>query len=963
MAPSWLQKTGRSKELAFGQVFDAWISRRLGEGAQEHDPIAVLARHDPRKFTKTLRQMADFRRKHRDAKAPAVNLLGRPEVVFVEAVDRVRKAVAAASPDKRNTPLLENLEALVRHFRDGFAGTPDFARLWRMAHPPQLGCMAKDSFDLLRPKYLSVPGEMAAATHVELVRAYEGADVAYRHLMGVISSSVFATLFPELDEVMADYETYKIRAALLDFDDLLAHTRQLLRSHESVRQALAARYRHLLVDEFQDTDPEQCDIIFRISASGPADAWTELAPRAGALFLVGDPKQAIFQFRGAHISNYELAKAVIMRAWPGNVLQITANFRSRTGVLSYVNGTFRAALNATSQPGYVDLDATRTDDPKRPSATRLSIETPPQSKREVLQIEEADAIAAVCAKLVGARLLRDATGGIRPVAARDIALLAPTGNNLWLYERALRRVGLSIASQAGKGLYRHQEVQDVIALVRVLADAKDTAAFGALMRGPLVGFTDQELLDITAALPERDGRPANFTVSTPLDDIPNPEARAVVSDLAALRRRSRFTSPAQLLGEAIERLGVRVAISLRDDPRHAAIATSNIDVILERAARYGVRGLRKLAADLHADWRDNRPAREGWGEVDGDAVSIVTMHSAKGLEWPIAIPINGMVQIRSSERFVRHPDRGTLHWLVGDVATPELEETIRQDAESQQREKVRLWYVACTRARDFLILPHHPNANVHSWGRVLDLGTASLPEIDLSAFRGGIPVPEKQAPNEQDAATFAQQADRIAAESPPIIWLRPSDHDTDRAETEEVVSDSLDDEDETWIATGGRLRGLVLHKLMEEILEEELVEDDDALARRVRELKPQLLAPGETDESLEDVEELVQTVLRTLALPEVVELRPRLRAELPVYALIGSTGETQPMAGRVDAVACTDDGAVDVVVDWKSDVAPGPQQVANHIHQLRLYLEATGAPRGALVYMSLDRVRWVEPAS
>lgn len=951
------------EELAFGRVFEAWIGRRLGECGRADDPIAVLAQRDPRKSTKTLREMSDFRRKHRDATAPVAGLTGRPDLAFSDAIDAFRRAVAAESPDNRNAAVLENLEALDRHFRNGFVGTPDFARLWRLAHPPQLSCMARDSFDLLRPRHLGAPGPTAAATQVRLVEAYEAVDAAYRRLMGSISSGIFATLFLELDEVLNDYEAYKRRAALLDFDDLLIRTRRLLRTHESVRQALAARYSHLLVDEFQDTDPGQCDIIFRISAAEPVEDWTELTPRAGSLFLVGDPKQAIFQFRGAHISNYETAKAAIVRAWPDNVLQISANFRSREGVLTYVNGVFRAALNAASQPGYVALEPTRGDDPARPSATRLTINGPPDSRRETLQIEEADAVAAVCAKLVGTRLLRDAEGGIRPVAARDIALLAPTSNSLWLFERALRRVGLPIASQAGKGLYRRQETQDVIALVRVLADARDTAAFGALMRGPLVGFTDQALLDITAALPERDGRRGVFTVATPLDEICDPDARAVVADLAVLCRRARFTSPAQLLGEAIERLGVRVGISLRDDPRHAAAATANIDVILERAAHYGVRGLRRFAADLHADWRDNRQANEGWGEVDGDAISIVTMHSAKGLEWPIVIPINGVVQLRSPERFVRHPGRGTLHWLVGDVAAPELSETVRQDTESQQRERVRLWYVACTRARDFLILPYHPGANARSWGRVLELGAAALPEIDLRTFAGSPPASDDPPANGQDAATFAEETERIAAASPPITWLRPSDHDADRAQRVEVVSDSLDEEDEAWVATGGRLRGLVLHKLMEEILEEGLAEEADVLARRARELAGQLLAPGETDESLEDVAELAQTVLRTLALPDVAALRPRLRAELPIYALIGPAGEAQPMAGRADAAARAVDGAFEVVVDWKSDIAPGPQQMADHVDQLRLYLEATGASRGALVYMSLGRVRWVEPAN
>ena len=156
------------EELAFGRMFDAWIGRRLGEGGRAGDPIAVLAQRDPRRSTKTLRQMADFRRKHRDATAPVADLTGRPDLAFSDAIDVFRRAVAAASPDNRNATVLENLEALDRHFRNGFVGTPDFARLWQLAHPPQLSCMARDSFDLQRPRYLGARGQTAAAGQVQL---------------------------------------------------------------------------------------------------------------------------------------------------------------------------------------------------------------------------------------------------------------------------------------------------------------------------------------------------------------------------------------------------------------------------------------------------------------------------------------------------------------------------------------------------------------------------------------------------------------------------------------------------------------------------------------------------------------------------------------------------------------------------------------------------------------------------
>jgi hypothetical protein len=124
---------------------------------------------------------------------------------------------------------------------------------------------------------------------------------------------------------------------------------------------------------------------------------------------------------------------------------------------------------------------------------------------------------------------------------------------LWRYERALERRGLPIASQAGKGLFRRQEVQDLLALTRALADAGDTLAFGAWMRGPFVGLTEDELLDITAALPAHSERPEalpRFSVLTDPALISHPTARKTFSVLRDLRRRSRATTPMLLLSEA-----------------------------------------------------------------------------------------------------------------------------------------------------------------------------------------------------------------------------------------------------------------------------------------------------------------------------------------------------------------------------------------------------------------------------
>src|SRR5262249_43960559 len=151
-----------------------------------------------------------------------------------------------------------------------------------------------------------------------------------------------------------------------------------------------------------------------------------------------------------------------------------------------------------------------------------------------------------------------------------IALLAPTRAELWRYERALEEQELPIAPQAGKSLFRRQEVQDLVALARVLADAGDSLAFGALMRGPLVGLTEEEFLDITGALPLDTRRPQAipyFSVLPDPDNVSHPVARRTLLILQDLRRRSRATTPALLLAEAIERLAVRPILHAREGER------------------------------------------------------------------------------------------------------------------------------------------------------------------------------------------------------------------------------------------------------------------------------------------------------------------------------------------------------------------------------------------------------------
>lgn len=955
-------------KAAFDAIFEQWFRRRLNGPARADDPIATLSEYDPRHVVDTLQALARFRLEHRDAHTPPADLSGRPDIDLLEAVADFRRWLAGQPVEPKTLDVVGHLETLANHFAGSFATPPSFDALWRLAHPERLPCMRRHTFDLLtlrtKTAWEKAAGkdrgrELNEAASVHFARV----DHCYRVILGRIATALVAKLSDELDEVLADYAAFKRAAAVLDFDDLLEQARKLVREHDAVRRALGRRYRHVFVDEFQDTDPIQAEILFRIAAEDSASRWQDSVLREGALFMVGDPKQSIYRFRGADVGSYSEARSAIARRWPDNIVQITANFRSRPAILTHINHCFEAPLSADGQPGYVALAPT-IDPPDHdlPCAAKITVELPPDPRPGQIRDAEAEAVADVCARLIGNVRVRDDNGESILLTPGGIALLAPTGAELWRYERALEARGLPIASQAGKGLFRRQEVQDFVALARVLADAGDTLAFGALMRGPLVGLTDEELLDIAASLPPLAGRPdaiPRFSLLTELDHVHHPLARQTLSTLQDLHRRARVTTPALLLAEAAERLAVSTKLSAREDQRSAR-AAANIEAVLERARPYGVRGLKRFVRDLSHDWRLGTTCDEGRVDAEGDAIELITVHSAKGLEWPVVIPINTATLLRSREPFVHRTDDDTLHWVIGDVVPPELRAALETDNESLMCERERLWYVACTRARELLIVPELPQAEQKSWARILDLRHDALPTLDLSRMTP-LPAPANaDPPNTQTVEVFAAERAAIDTVAVPLTWIRPSDHDPDRVSAIEAIALEPGDAPEVDVPVGaGRVRGLVLHKLMEEVLTGELAEEVGLFGSRVRELLTELVLDPADVGALPDADEIAVTAWRTLQLPEVAALRRRLVPEWPIYGLVADGDDPKALAGRIDAIAY-DGGRAEVVIDWKSDVDPNEADMRFHAAQLEDYLSATGAARGALVYMTPGFVRWVE---
>jgi ATP-dependent exoDNAse (exonuclease V) beta subunit len=786
---------------------------------------------------------------------------------------------------------------------------------------------------------------------------YEEVNDAWSKLIGHIASTLVCSLSGSLDQLLESYRARKRAAAILDFDDLIIHVQSLMRSHEEVRRAVGRRYRYILVDEFQDTDRIQSEILFSIAATAERPThWETAKLRTGALFLVGDPKQAIYRFRGADIEAYELCRKLIHGQAGGAVIEVTANFRSQSPIIHHINACFEPVFAKPSQPRYVALAPTLSDvSQPLPCVARSTIEIATHERiyAEMFREAEAERVADICAALVGNLPILRADNTSTLLQAGDIALLSPGHTELWRYERALEQRGLAVSSQAGQTLMRRQETQDVLALVRVLADSSDTFAFGALMRGPLIGLSEQELLDITAALTDGSGR-TFFTVRTDPGLVQHPLAKDILTLLQSLRRKAPVVTPSLILAEAIERLNARVIIAARHGNRNAR-ALANVDALIERARSYGVAGLRAFVRDFQSAWERNARAPEGRLDAAEDAVEIVTIHSAKGLEWPVVIPINSTTGLHQPNQFVHRQSDNSLHWMIGGVAPPDLAAARAAESLEDANQRERIWYVACTRARNLLILPHIPQASKDSWFSSVDLRQLELAELDLSAFTPLVNRSGASQPNEQSAQIFAKEQRFVEDSSPPLEWRRPSEHDGDR------LGDSLDgvitlesQAERLEIAGAGARRGVILHKLMEELLTGEVAEELAAIVSRARFLLDQLSPGTEDDQTRPDPNEMAAAALRAIALPEIAELRPRLVPEIPVWAMDGRV----LVAGRVDALAICDEG-VDAVIDWKSDVSPTLAVRKAHVQQLRDYLSATRARRAAVVYLTSGAIVWV----
>jgi len=482
------------------------------------------------------------------------------------------------------------------------------------------------------------------------------------------------------------YQARKARAGCLDFHDLLLRARDLVRDRPDVRRDFQRNIRYLLVDEFQDTDPLQLEMILTLAEGAPA----------GSLFIVGDPKQSIYRFRRADIETYEAAKGTV-----GAVLQVRANFRSDGAILDAVNRVFDGVMlpppDGAYQPAYVPLEP----GPETvPGLGPVVLALPAPTATPGVPGRADDGLAAE-ARAVAAYLRGEvAAGGF---GYGDVAVLFRTMAGVALYEEAFRDAAVPFRTVGGRHYYDRSEVGWVIACLSAIEDPHDPVALVGALRSPFFGLADRDLLALRQA-----GGELCYLRDLPAGaGLPARDAWALLRELH--QARNALAAPA-LVEQLYVRTQVVAAYAL--DPHGEARVANLLKVLdtartLEATGVLTFRGLvRWLTARGAARYEEAESALEG-----EDAVRLLTIHRAKGLEFPVVVvPDLGREGRPGVRRLLVDRTTGQVEVSLGAVddrplVTAGWEAAEARDAARADAEALRLLYVAMTRAKRRLVLP------------------------------------------------------------------------------------------------------------------------------------------------------------------------------------------------------------------------------------------------------------------
>jgi len=582
----------------------------------------------------------------------------------------------------------------------------------------QLVDLSRDR-NFCRARHGRGPGYRQGVTRAAVVEALEAFRANLDGFRLDADADLAAALQQELLDAVGRYEELKARAGALDFLDLLLKARDLVKGNELVRRGFQTRFTHVFVDEFQDTDPLQAEILLLMSADDPSETdWRRATPVPGRLFIVGDPKQSIYRFRRADVGIYrEVCERLVQRG--AVFVKLTASFRSVPQIQSCINAAFAPVMTGdplTLQADYVPLSPSRADVPRQPAIVALPVPAPYATRNiaaNAIEKSIPDALGAFVDWLLNESGWKvTERGGDEPVhvAAKHVCLLfrrfLSFGEDVTQpYVRALEARGVHHVLVGGKTFHEREEVETIRAALAAIEWPDDELSVFATLRGALFAVGDEELLEWKLAS-RQDGfgglHPFRIPRSVPPHLAP---IAASLQVLQQLHRRRNYVPVAETIQELLNASRAHVGLVLRAGGEQAL---ANVLHVSELARQYEAAGgisFRGFVDELRIAAETAQASEAPILEEGSDGVRIMTVHKAKGLEFPVVMLADPTCRLSPAEasRWL-DKDQGLCALKLGGWSPIDLilhgeEERAREQAEAQ-----RLTYVAATRARDLLVV-------------------------------------------------------------------------------------------------------------------------------------------------------------------------------------------------------------------------------------------------------------------
>jgi ATP-dependent helicase/nuclease subunit A len=569
----------------------------------------------------------------------------------------------------------------------------------------------------------------------ELVRAAKGLI----NVDGELTCLLWRLLVPYAE----DFRERFIREGHLSFDGLLVRARNLVRDQQHVRAELKRRYRTILIDEFQDTDPIQYEILLYLAEQPGQSAMdrrqVKLVP--GKIFVVGDPKQSIYAFRRADIEAYLEVVEKIIKAQNGIESRLTTNFRSNSAILDVVNGVFENLIQAQDgvQPPYIAIQPTpgRTTVPSNIAKllVRKIVSGDNAIDAETARHLEGESLARWLKEQVLAKAtILNARGETLYAQPKDVAILLRKLTDIHDYLEPLRRQGIRYVVEGERHFYAAKEIIDAVNLLRAVENPHDRLALVGVLRSPLGGLTDQQIYELHRQ------NLLDYRAGAKLDRKEFPVTLNQLYDaLARLHEETRTMPIGAAVAHAFATLPVELLAACYFHGEQAVANLQKLSQQAELLGREGLTTLKEAIRQLERRVLDVKDEGESvLAEENLDAVRIMSIHKAKGLEFPIVILAGCQTGIEG-----RHSAdaEAMFDWSTGltglrvgaisDLAGLYIAEKTRlRNAEEQKR----LLYVAMTRARENLIISCAPSGR-RSSGSFLSMLDGTLNDSIAGAER------------------------------------------------------------------------------------------------------------------------------------------------------------------------------------------------------------------------------------